>query len=106
LIGERDSAFRTEAESAFVKRAGGDRADPLARYVIDDEFGDLAYKDESFADKVLFWRGPELTPAAAAAAQPSPVNASAEAERVKALIGENKIIISQKRTPRFKLPGL
>ena len=38
-------------------KAGGDKADPLVRYVVDDEFGDVAHKEKSFADKVMFWRG-------------------------------------------------
>ena len=56
LLGQRQSITRTAGEQALVTAAGADRADPLARYVVDDEFGDLAHKEESFANRVLFWR--------------------------------------------------
>lgn len=109
LLGQRDSVNRTQAETLFAASAGADRADPLARYVVDDEFGDLAYKDPSFADTILFWRKPEPTAAGANMAvgtQATPVNAAAEAERIKGLIGDQPVVISQKRDTKFKLPGL
>ena len=56
LLGQRQSITRTPGEQALVTAAGADRADPLARYVVDDEFGDIAHKEESFASRVLFWR--------------------------------------------------
>src|SRR5690606_4432722 len=56
LLGQRQAVTRTPGEQMLAAQAGADRADPLARYVIDDEFGDLAHKDSSFADRVLFWR--------------------------------------------------
>ena len=109
LLGERAAAQRSEGESILVTRAGGDRADPLARYVVDDEFGDIAYKDKSFADRIMFWRGPNegsaATPAAERVSDATPVNATEEAARLQALTGGRPIMI-QKQTPRFKLPGL
>src|ERR1700744_2239873 len=67
LLGIRASQDRDEGEKLFVARAGGDKADPLVRYVVDDEFGSVAHKDSSFADRVLFWRKDK--PSAAVAAQ-------------------------------------
>lgn len=112
LLGQRDATNRTAGEQQLVARMGAGQADPLARYVVDDEFGDLTYKEPSFADKVLFWRKPADAGAAgtdansAAANTSTPVDASAEQERVKALVGDQQIIIAQKPDKKFKLPGL
>src|ERR1041384_3810510 len=43
LLGQRQSVTRSAGEQVLVSQAGGDRADPLARYVVDDEFGDLSH---------------------------------------------------------------
>jgi hypothetical protein len=110
LLGQRDSTNRSAGETALVARMGADKADPLARYVVDDQFGDLAYKEPSFADKVMFWKKKDDTTAASTnaslGAQSTPVDATSEAERVKALVGTQPIIITQKPDRKFKLPGL
>ncbi|CAL4868339.1 hypothetical protein MMA231_02646 [Asticcacaulis sp. MM231] len=110
LLGQRDATNRTAGETALVARMGADKADPLARYVVDDQFGDLAYKEPSFADKVMFWKKKDDTTAASTNASlgnlSTPVDATAEAERVKALVGTQPIIITQKPDRKFKLPGL
>jgi len=110
LIGQRDAITRSRGESLLVQAAGADRADPLARYVVDDEFGDLAYKDQSFADKILFWKKPDAAESLSTNEQlgqeAASVNASAETERLKALTGDGQVIIQQKRETRLKLPGL
>ena len=54
LLGQRQAVTRSPGEQVLVNQAGGDRADPLARYVIDDEFGDLAHKEEGWANRILF----------------------------------------------------
>src|SRR6202012_70552 len=56
LLGQREGEARTEGEKLLVSKAGADKADPLVRYVVDDEFGDIAHKDKGFADKVMFWK--------------------------------------------------
>src|SRR5580693_3554282 len=56
LVGQREAAQRSDGEKLLVAKAGADKADPLIRYVIDDEFGAVAHKDRSFADRVMFWR--------------------------------------------------
>jgi hypothetical protein len=111
LLGQRASVQRSEAERLLATRAGGDRADPLIRYSVDDEFGDIAHKDRGFADFVMFWRrGQSMTPAAAqanaGATTPAPVNASAEAERLASLTGNQPIVIARQRQSRVKLPGM
>jgi hypothetical protein len=115
LLGEREGEARSDGEKLLSAKAGGDKADPLVRYVIDDEFGDIAHKDKSFADKVLFWRKDNtsgLSPADAKLAQAAdtstPVDAAAEARQVKALTGDQPIIIARdkRKTSFIKLPGL
>ena len=74
-----------------IARAGADKADPLIRYVVDDETGDIAHKEKNFADRVMFWKtGDAANPsdaqnAAAGDNVPAPIDAAAEAERVKAM---------------------
>ena len=110
LLGQRDAVNRSAGEQLFVQQAGADKADPLARYVVDDEFGDLAYKEPSFADMVIFWhKKPNAGEAGANTAmgdEVAPLDPAAEALRVKALTGDQPIIIAQKKDPKFKLPGL
>ena len=40
LLGRRDAENRTDGEKLLAARAGADKADPLIRYVVDDETGD------------------------------------------------------------------
>src|SRR5579862_3376010 len=39
LVGQREAEARSEGEKLLASRAGADHADPLIRYVVDDEFG-------------------------------------------------------------------
>jgi hypothetical protein len=110
LLGQRDSVNRSPGETLFIKQAKAENADPLARYVVDDEFGDLTYKDSKFADTVMFWRQkPAPTEAqknTAIANEATAVDPAAEKARLTALTGDQPIIISQKKEAHFKLPGL
>ena len=108
LASERAGEVRSDGEKLLVARAGAERADPLARYVVDDEFGDLAHKDKSFADKVMFWHkdasGAKPTPAASTAPEIDP---TAESRSVGLLTGEKSVVISKDHRGAFiKLPGL
>src|SRR5476651_1905228 len=51
LLGARAAEVRSQGEKLLASKAGGDKADPLIRYVVDDEFGGVAHKDKSFADR-------------------------------------------------------
>ncbi|HTN39644.1 MAG TPA: DUF3035 domain-containing protein, partial [Asticcacaulis sp.] len=61
-----------------------------------------------------FWKKPVeasstaqvATANAAAGNTPVPVDAAAEQERLKALVGDQPIVITQKPDRKFKLPGL
>lgn len=106
LLGQSASANRTEGEKLLVAKAGAGSADPLIRYVVDDEFGDVAHKEKSFADRVMFWRKDQPAQAAPTGESPVVVDAAAEEERLKALTGGKAVIISRERESRLKLPGL
>ena len=112
LLGQRQAITRTPGEQALSTMAGGDRADPIARYVIDDEFGDLAHKDESWARRIMFWRkndpesqAPSLLRSADGT---TTIDASTEHGRLQALTGGREgITIAPRQDSRgFKLPGL
>jgi len=111
LLGQRQAVTRTPGEQVLVANAGGDRADPLARYVIDDEFGDLAHKEESWANRIMFWRKNDPASQAASTVQSAEgnrtVDANSEQARVQALTGGREgIAIVSRQDRRFKLPGL
>ena len=113
LLGERNAEQRSEGEKLLVSKAGADRADPLIRYVIDDEFGALAHKEPSFADRVMFWRrdkpetqGGALTADQAGAATPAPIDPAIEKARLAKLTANKPIIIERDQNSGIKLPGL
>ena len=82
------------------------------RYVVDDEFGEVAHKDPTFADRVLFWRKDKTeqkaaqTAKAAGAESPAPIDPAVEATRIKSLVGDKPVIIQREQTSGVKLPGL
>ena len=110
LLGQRQAITRTGGEQALVSAAGADRADPLARYVVDDEFGGLAHKEESWANRILFWRRGDATTQAATTTQsssgPLVIDAASEAARLEALTGRQGIVIQPRQSRGIKLPGL
>ena len=108
LLGEREAEQRSQGEKLLSTKVGAEKADPLIRYVVDDEFGDVAHKEKSFAERVLFWRTARAPTSVAAPGSetPTPVDAAAEAERVAKLTGGKPIVISREGPRRIKLPGL
>lgn len=108
LLGAREGEARSEGEKLLVAKAGAEKADPLIRYVVDDEFGDVSHKEKSFADKVMFWRGDKkaAAPAAPGAETATPVDAAAEDARIAALTGGKTVVIQREGQHRIKLPGL
>jgi hypothetical protein len=113
LLGERTAEQRSDGEKLLVSKAGGDRADPLIRYVVDDEFGSVAHKDKSFAERVMFWRkgkpdtqGVPLTADQAGAATPAPLDPAVEAQRIAKLTGNQSVVIQRQKDSKIKLPGL
>ncbi|MGQ2989733.1 DUF3035 domain-containing protein [Brevundimonas sp.] len=110
LLGQRQAITRTGGEQALVSAAGADRADPLARYVVDDEFGGLAHKEESWANRILFWRRGDASTQGATTTQsssgPLVIDAASEAARLEALTGRQGIVIQPRQSRGIKLPGL
>ena len=110
LLGQREGEVRSQGEKLLVAKAGADRADPLIRYVVDDEFGDVAHKDKSFADKVMFWRHDQAkaaaAPSTAGADTATPLDAASEEERIAKLTGGKTVVIQREDQRKIKLPGL
>jgi hypothetical protein len=112
LLGQRAAQDRSQGEKLLAAKAGGDKADPLVRYVVDDEFGEIAHKDPSFADKVLFWRKNKTDEKAAQTAKASgaetstAIDPAVEAARLKNLVGDKPVIIQREPAGGVKLPGL
>lgn len=112
LLGSREAESRSDGEKLLASKAGADKADPLVRYVVDDEFGDLAHKEPSFADRVMFWRKdkPETqgsqTAKATGADTPAPIDPKIEAQRLQNLTGDKPVIIRREPQGGVKLPGL
>ncbi|QDH72745.1 DUF3035 domain-containing protein [Brevundimonas sp. M20] len=111
LLGQRQSVTRSPGEQILVAQAGGDRADPLARYVVDDEFGDLTHKEESWANRIMFWRREDPATQVATTTQTTEgavtIDAASEYARMQALTGGRAgISITPRRDTGFKLPGL
>ena len=110
LLGQRAGEARTDGEKMLVAKVGADKADPLIRYVVDDEFGDLAHKEKSFADKVMFWHSDKKAAATTATAPGSdaatPVDAATEEQRIAKLTGGKTVIIAREGQHKIKLPGL
>jgi hypothetical protein len=107
LLGAREGVTRSASEQALVDAAGADSADPLARYVIDDEFGDLAHKDENWAQRLMFWRSddPSTQGPTTTGGGDLVIDAAREQERLAALTGGQAIVI-QRDSGGIKLPGL
>lgn len=112
ILGQREGLARSDGEKLLVARAGGDKADPLVRYVVDDEFGDIAHKDTGFANRVLFWRKDKASSpdqqAVAADQTPAPIDPAVEARQIKRLTGNQTVVIQRdkRKTTFIKLPGL
>jgi hypothetical protein len=112
LLGQRAAEQRSQGEKLLASKAGGDKADPLVRYVVDDEFGDIAHKEPSFADRVLFWKKNKTDAQAAKTAKEAgadaatPIDPAVEAARLKNLIGDQKVVIQREPASGVKLPGL
>jgi hypothetical protein len=109
LEGQREADVRSDGEKLFVARAGAEHADPLVRYVVDDEFGNLAHKDKGFADYVMFWRHGEASTPPSALGDPNqsqPIDPTVEEKRVAQLTGGRTIVIERRSENGVKLPGL
>jgi hypothetical protein len=112
LLGQREQVDRSAGETLLADKAGAKTADPLIRYVVDDEYGDITHKDKSFADRVMFWRKGQPQTAAATAEQqaadtPNPIDPAQVQKTIASLTGDKPVVIQQAPAGRrLKLPGL
>jgi hypothetical protein len=115
LLGQNAAAGRSQGETLLADKAGAQKADPLIRYVVDDEFGDVAHKDKGFADRVMFWKKDAPTQASAGVAasavatggaEASPIDPKAEEAKIKSVTGGQTVVISRGKSSIIKLPGL
>jgi hypothetical protein len=107
LLGAREAQARSDGEKLLVSKAGAEKADPLIRYVVDDEFGNVSHKEKSFADRVMFWKtGDKTADATKAANTEAPVDAAGEDDRIAKLTGGKAVVIQRQEDRKFKLPGL
>src|SRR5579862_2837963 len=109
LEGQREGDVRSDGEKLFVARAGAEHADPLVRYVVDDEFGNLAHKDKGFSDYVMFWHHGEAAVPPSTLGDPNtsqPIDPAVEEKRVAQLTGGHTIVIERRNEKGVKLPGL
>ena len=112
LLGQRETAQRSQGEVLLAGKAGADKADPLIRYVVDDQYGAIAHKEKPFADRVMFWRKGQPENAAAvaetqAADTPNPVDPAVVQKTIASVTGDKPVVIARAPPKRhIKLPGL
>jgi hypothetical protein len=102
LLGEVDPAKPSAGEAVLMSKAGGGKADPTVRAMIDAS-NSIERKNRGFADRVMFWRdGKAIGP------DGQPLDPDSEERRmksIKAATGDEEVEIV--RRPRgAKLPGL
>jgi len=102
LLGEIDPAKPTQGEAILIAKAGGGKADPAVRVIIDGE-NSIERKNRGFADRILFWKnGKAIGP------DGSPLDPDQEVRRQKAVqsaTGGEPVKI-KRRPGGAKLPGL
>lgn len=108
IFGDLEATTATDAEILLAARAGAGNANPNVRALIDGETAQVVRKNESFANRILFWRESdgETRVVAGGAAEAEPIDPEAERERIQTVTGGQAVDIPQPRTVRSKLPGL
>ncbi len=102
LLGEIDPAKPSQGELLLIAKAGGGRADPAVRVIIDGQ-NSIERKNRGFADRVLFWKNGR-----AIGLDGQPLDPDTEARRqraVQAATGGKPVKI-KRRPAGAKLPGL
>ncbi|MGP1274117.1 MAG: DUF3035 domain-containing protein [Caulobacterales bacterium] len=103
LFGEFTSENASRGEILLAARAGGADANPNVRALIDGETASVVRKNESFADRLMFWQSDTVVPAAAS---DDPIDPEAERRRISEVTGGGEVTIVQPRRSGRKLPGL
>lgn len=102
LLGAQSVADASDAEQALVAQAGGLSTDNSVRVELDREVSGITYKQRSFADRILFWRG-------GASGDTTALDSEEEAERLEKITeatGGGEVEIERRRGVVSKLPGL
>jgi hypothetical protein len=103
LFGQEVGRGASQGERSFVTNAGAAAADPNIRDTIDFESQGIVRRNENFVNQLLAFGGQD-------AAQPAPLNAEQEAERlsqdesIRRATGGGDVVIERDRGG-FKLPG-
>ncbi|KPP80778.1 MAG: beta barrel protein insertion system lipoprotein component BamF [Oceanicaulis sp. HLUCCA04] len=103
LFGDFSSENASRGEILLAARAGGADANPNVRALIDGETAAVVRKNESFADRLMFWEPDSVRPAADSDA---PIDVEEERRRITEVTGGGDVIIVQPRRSGRKLPGL
>ena len=102
LFGDLSGTNASDAEILFASRAGAADANPNVRAIIDGETASLIRKDQSFADRVLFWRDNERLIQQGG----EPIDPEDATAAIEGVTGGGEVEIERRRTVRRKLPGL
>ena len=94
---------RSDGEAALLQRAGAGAVNPSIRAIILRETTQLSEKDESFADRLIFWGKPQLPGDVVDAKRESQRLRQARAGGVPPSVGETPTI---KRRKRALLEGI
>ena len=94
---------RSEGETALLRRAGASAVSPAIREIILRETTQLSDKDQGFADRLIFWRKPQLPGDVVDAKKESRRLRQARAGGVPPNVGETPTI---KRRKRALLEGI
>ena len=94
---------RSDGEAALLQRAGASAGNPSIRQIILRETTQLSEKDQSFADRLIFWRKPQPPGDVVDAEKESQRLRQARASGVPRNVGETPTI---KRRKRALLEGI
>ncbi len=116
LLGQTVDPQASQGERLLLAKAGADASNANIRQIVDDEFGDIAYKPKTFADKVMFWKRDQpatqvgTTAIIPGGATPAPLDPAVEQKRIQSLTGGKDVTIVREAPPpekrKIKLPGL
>lgn len=104
LFGDLGATTATDAEILLAARAGAGDANPNVRAIIDGETAAVVRKNESFSDRIMFWREGETQVIQTGEAEP--IDPAEEQRRIEAVTGGGQVIVGRPQTYRGKLPGL
>ncbi len=106
LFGDFEASNASDAEILLAARAGAADANPDVRALIDGETAAVVRKEQSFADRILFWRDPEDGEQRVITERPAPIDPEDERSRIESVTGGGEVEIERRRNVRRKLPGL